>query len=58
MITNIIVVAVILVVAFFAFRKGFGKHGPKCDICSCGGCKDCHKFDDLTETGEKQQNKA
>ena len=44
-----IVVGVILILAVLAARKGFGKHGVKCDICSCGGCKNCHKFDGLKE---------
>jgi hypothetical protein len=52
MISAIVVIA-ILVLAALAFRKGFGKHGVKCDICSCGGCKNCHKFDGLKEPGEE-----
>ena len=53
MIANIIVVAGILVVAFFAFRKGFGKHGPKCEICSCHGCSKCKELKEELEKQEK-----
>ena len=57
MISAIVVIA-ILVLAALAFRKGFGKHGPKCEICSCPGCSKCKELREELEKQEKETEKG
>ena len=54
MISTIVVIA-ILVLAALAFKKGFGKHGPKCEICSCSGCSKCKELKEELEKEEKDK---
>ena len=56
MISTIVVIA-ILVLAALAFKKGFGKHGPKCEICSCSGCSKCKELKEELEKEGKETEK-